>query len=81
MKEPAAPLRLSRGQVLVALRAGQALLFQHSRSGPCWSLSDGRPVESRVAKMAILDPEIVGEDDALLCDATPQTFRAKDSKP
>jgi hypothetical protein len=66
--------RLSR-KVVDALAAGATLRFMHTESGPRWRLSPGRAVSADVAKLVIANASIIGDGDALLPDAHPQTFR------
>jgi hypothetical protein len=61
--------------VLVEMRAGAALHLQHTKHGPCWSLSSSREISDAVAKLIITSSSIVGVGDALFDGVASQTFR------
>jgi hypothetical protein len=70
-------LRLNRvaAAVLAAMRTGQSLHLEFRQTGPRWSLSNGRPIDDRVARLVIINTEIIAENDALFPNITmPQTF-------
>jgi hypothetical protein len=62
-------------QVLNALQAGDALHFQYTRSGPCWTLTNGRPVSDKIARLVIASSSVVGVGDALFRGTASQTWR------
>jgi hypothetical protein len=51
--------------VLSEMRAGAALHLQHTRQGPCWTLSNGRPVPESIAKLVIASSSVTVVGDAL----------------
>ena len=70
-------LRLNRkvSDVLAAMGGGQKLHLEFRQKGPRWSLSDGRAVDDRVARLVIINSGIIAEHDALFPNITlPQTF-------
>jgi hypothetical protein len=61
--------------VLEEMRAGAALHLQHTKQGPAWTLSNGRPVSDTIAKLVIASASVVGVGDALFDGYPAQTFR------
>jgi hypothetical protein len=70
-------LRLNRAAaaVLAAMRGGQSLHLEFRQTGPRWTLSDGRSIDDRVARLVIINSEIVAEKDALFPEIMSQTWR------
>jgi hypothetical protein len=61
--------------VLAEMRAGAALHLQHTKHGPCWTLSNGRPVSDTIAKLVVASASVEGVGDALFEGYLAQTFR------
>ena len=70
-------LRLNRAaaQVLDAMRGGEILHLESHRTGARWLLSGGQHIDNRVARLAIFNPDVIGDGDALFPDTTSQTYR------
>jgi hypothetical protein len=60
---------------LRAMKKGAALHYQHTSTGPRWSLSNGLRLSAEVARGVIADPNVVAVDLALFRDSTAQTWR------
>jgi hypothetical protein len=57
-------------------RDGCALHCEIAETGQLWWLSDGRRVRRTVARIVIINPNIIGVGSALFDDGTPaQTYR------
>jgi hypothetical protein len=68
--------RLERAELVLAkMRAGAALHLQHTKQGPCWTLSNGTPVPDSIAKLVTGSSSVTGVGDALFRDCLAQTFR------
>ena len=61
--------------VLNEMRAGAALHMQHTKQGPVWTLSNGRPVPDSIAKLVVTSASVVGVGDSLFEDVASQTWR------
>jgi hypothetical protein len=61
--------------VLNEMRAGAALHMQHTKQGPVWALSNGRPVSDTIAKLVTASASVEGVGDALFDGCPAQTFR------
>jgi predicted ABC-type transport system involved in lysophospholipase L1 biosynthesis ATPase subunit len=75
-------LRLSRAAaaVLTAMRNGQTLHLEFRQTGARWRLSGGEQINTDVARLVVINPDVIGDDDALFPGAsTPQTFHMKES--
>ena len=58
--------RLEKAELVLAeMRAGAALHLQHTRQGPCWTLSNGRPVPDSIAELVIASSSVTSVGDAL----------------
>jgi hypothetical protein len=69
------PEMLTRATLIAELQEGAILQATFSHSGVIWSLSNGKPVPSKIASAVIALPEIVGGGDSLFEDTGPQTYR------
>jgi hypothetical protein len=68
--------RLSADRVIAAMRNdGFALHCSFERSGDMWWLSNGTRVSPEVAKLLVINSNIVSVGDALFCNASGQTYR------
>jgi hypothetical protein len=70
--------RIERAErVLAEMRdAGAALHLQHTKQGPCWTLSNGTPMPDSIAKLVTASSSVVGVGDALFSGvASQQTYR------
>jgi hypothetical protein len=70
-----ARLNLAAAAVINLMRYGQSLRLEFCDTGPRWRLSGGSKVNNEVARRVITNPELVGCDDALFPNTTPQTWR------
>jgi hypothetical protein len=61
--------------VIKAMRAGAVLQMSFERVGGAWSLSNGTPVSTVIAKLVIAHVQVVGCGDALFRGSSSQTFR------
>jgi len=61
--------------VLDAMRGGEILHLEFHRTGARWLLSGGQHIDSRVARLAIFNPDVIGDGDALFPHITSQTYR------
>jgi hypothetical protein len=61
--------------VLQAMQNGCSLHLQHTKQGPCWTLSNGKPVPDSIAALVVTSASIVGVGDALYDEALSQTYR------
>ena len=61
--------------VLARMREGRDLHLQFRWYGPDWRLSDGRPVDPKVAQLVTQNPAVVSIGDALFANAPAQTWR------
>jgi hypothetical protein len=61
--------------VLNEMRAGAALHLQHTKQGPCWALSNGRPVSDVIARFVVSSASVVGVGDSLFDGCPAQTYR------
>jgi hypothetical protein len=57
------------------MHAGAVLYLQHTNQGPCWVLSNGRPIPDSVARLVTTSGSVVGMADSLFAGAASQTFR------
>jgi hypothetical protein len=68
--------RLEKAELVLAeMRAGAALHLQHTKQGPCWTLSNGTPVPDSIAELVTASSSVVGVGDALFRDCRAQTYR------
>jgi hypothetical protein len=69
--------RRNRGVTVVlnAMRHGSALHKMFTPSGTVWTLTNGCRVNSSVAAVVIVNPNIVSVGDGLFGDASTQTYR------
>ena len=83
-------LRLNRAaaDVLAAMRRGQTLHLEFRRTGAQWCLSGGQLIDDRVARLVTINPDVVGDGDALFPDTASQTWHlvvhkggSKDGRP
>jgi hypothetical protein len=51
--------------VVAAMRRGQILGLEFRRTRPRWFLSSGQSIDARVARLVIIHPGIIGDNDAL----------------
>jgi hypothetical protein len=69
-------LNLAAATVLKLMRHGQSLHLEFCGGmGARWRLSGGSKVDDKVARRVIVNSAVVGGDDALFPDTTPQTWR------
>jgi hypothetical protein len=62
-------------QVLDAMRGGEILHLEFRRTGARWRLSGGQRIDSRAARLAIFNPDVIGDGDTLFPRTTSQTYR------
>jgi hypothetical protein len=68
--------RLEKAELVLAeMRAGAALHLQHTKRGPCWTLTTGREVSDTIAKLVVESASVVSVGDALLDECPAQTYR------
>jgi hypothetical protein len=69
--------RLEKAAAVMAVMrdTGVALHLQHTKQGPCWTLSNGTPVPDSIAKLVTTSSSVTGVGDALFRDCLAQTFR------
>jgi hypothetical protein len=63
--------------VINCMRHGATLHLTLTRTGPVWTLSDGRgrKIPDEVARLVIADHRVVGVGDCLLKNLSSQTYR------
>jgi hypothetical protein len=57
------------------MRNGQSLHLQYEPAGPVWRLAAGRRLHDAVARMVIVNPNVISVGDALFESAPSQTYR------
>jgi hypothetical protein len=68
--------RLAADRVIVAMRdGGLALHCSHEKSGTRWWLSDGRCVQTEIAKLVTINADITSVGGGLFRDVPGQTYR------
>jgi len=65
----------SVGEVLGAMKKGEALHLQYENNGPLWSLSGGRKVAADAAALLIDNASVAPVGDALFANIPGQTWR------
>jgi hypothetical protein len=71
-------LNLAAATVLKLMRHGQSLNLEFCGGmGARWRLSGGNKVDDKVARRVIANSAVVGGDDVLFPDTTPQTWRIR----
>jgi hypothetical protein len=69
--------RMEKADAVMAVMrdAGLALHLQHTKQGPCWTLSNGQVVADHVARLVATSASVVSVDGALFAGCLSQTYR------